>query len=129
MYRLTLASGPANPGPSRSDGKPLEEPFKPPSVRRTKPPHRLDSRINTSPLRPHVFARERFTSWRTPYSITFFHLLSQMFPPDLIDKWRMTVEASVDEGTLKNYAAGLIRFTQFCDKYGLAEDIRMPANE
>ncbi|PBK81214.1 hypothetical protein ARMGADRAFT_1091504 [Armillaria gallica] len=33
------------------------------------------------------------------------------------------------EDTLKNYGAGLLRFTQFCDKFRIPEEKRMPADD
>ncbi|KDR78457.1 hypothetical protein GALMADRAFT_137530 [Galerina marginata CBS 339.88] len=39
------------------------------------------------------------------------------------------LESSVDIETRKNYGAGLLRFTQFCDKFQIPEDQRVPATE
>lgn len=36
---------------------------------------------------------------------------------------------SLDDNTRKNYGAGLLRFTQFCDCLNIPEDARMPASE
>lgn len=37
--------------------------------------------------------------------------------------------ASLDESTRKNYGAGLLRFTQYCDCLDISETARMPASE
>ena len=37
--------------------------------------------------------------------------------------------AGLEPGTAKNYGAGLLRFTQFCNELGVPEDERMPAQE
>lgn len=95
----------------------------------SKPPHCFQSHIDFSPLRPHVPAHERLTCWQTPYSFTYFNILSKIFPVKLIRKWRSIIEASVDQTTRKNYAAGLLRFNQFCNKYNIPENLRMPASE
>ncbi|KAF8226454.1 hypothetical protein L208DRAFT_1161189, partial [Tricholoma matsutake] len=39
------------------------------------------------------------------------------------------LSASVKEQTHENYGAGLLHFTQFCDKYNIHENLRMPASE
>ncbi|KAI0308782.1 hypothetical protein OF83DRAFT_1073028, partial [Amylostereum chailletii] len=36
---------------------------------------------------------------------------------------------SVEPATRVGYAAGLLRFTQFCDEFGVGEEIRMPASD
>jgi hypothetical protein len=87
------------------------------------------NRLKPSPYRPHVLAKDRVTSWRTPYTFHSLKLLSTSFSPELISRWQDVMVASVDEGTRGNYGAGLLRFNHFCDLHHIAESDRMPASE
>ncbi|KAF8960446.1 DNA breaking-rejoining enzyme [Flammula alnicola] len=129
MHRLVLRHGsvPSDPGARVVAG--LSNPEPPSSRTHSKPSHRRDSHISPPYLRPHVFAHERLSSWHTIHGNRFYDELSKSFPPELLSKWRNTLEASVELDTRQNYAAGLLRFTQFCDKYSVPETERMPASE
>ena len=85
--------------------------------------------IKLSPFRPHVLAKNRIQSWSTPYAKSVFEDLKKSFPPETIEKWRSVMLNSIEEVSLQNYGAGLLRFNQFCDKHGIAESSRMPASE
>ena len=116
---------------SRSDGVvPHAIPPLPLSEMRLKHP-RLPSnpqqRISINPLRPHVLAPDRFTSWLTPYGIAKMNSESALFPPEIIIRRHLVMARCVLPVTLKNYAAGLSRFTKFCDDFNIPEDERMPA--
>ncbi len=93
------------------------------------PQGRQYSRINASTFRPHVLTKHRIISWSTPYSQSVFNDLINSFPETTINSWRFVMQLSVSEGTLQNYGAGLLRFTQFCDIHGIPEASRMPASE
>ena len=90
---------------------------------------RKSSKIHPSSYRPYVLARERITSWSTPYSNSCFTELIKTFPKSVIDSWRFVMQSSVTEETLQNYGAGLLRFTQFCNRHNIPEQSRMPASE
>ncbi len=94
-----------------------------------KPRVRQGSMIQPSDFRPFLLASQRIPYWTTPYSINSFAVLSSIYPRDLISAWKNVMLASVTEDTLKNYGAGLLRFTQFCDKFQIPEEKRMPADE
>ncbi|KAF8954391.1 hypothetical protein BDZ97DRAFT_1928382 [Flammula alnicola] len=129
MHRLVLrhGSGPSDPEARLVAGHSDPEP--PSSRTHSKPSRRHDSHIAPSYLRPHVFAHERLSSWHTIHGDRFYNELSKSFPPELLSRWQNTLEASVELDTRQNYAAGLLRFTQFCDKYSVPETERMPASE
>ncbi len=90
---------------------------------------RESSKIRPSSYRPRVLAKERITSWSTPYAKSSFTDLEKMFPKSVIDSWRFVMQSSISEDTLQNYGAGLLRFTQFCDRHNIPEQSRMPASE
>ncbi len=98
------------------------------SLKKT-PRVRKGSKIQNSALCPLVLASQRVPYWETPYSINSFTTLSTVFSPHLIASWKNVMLASVTEDTLKNYGAGLLRFTQFCDSFHVPEVNRMPADD
>jgi len=86
-------------------------------------------RISFNPLRPHVPASDRFTSWLTPYGIARMNAEVSRFPPDIIIRRRLVMARSILPNMLKNYASGLTRFTKFCDDFHIPESERMPASD
>jgi len=74
-------------------------------------------------------AADRFTSWLTPFGIAQMDAQSRLLPPEIIIRRRLVMTRCVVPGTLKNYAAGLSRFTKFCDDFSIPESDRMPASE
>jgi hypothetical protein len=67
--------------------------------------------------------------WETPFFISSLHRLASFVPLETILRWWDVISASVEEQTHENYGAGLLRFTQFCDKHNIHENLRMPANK
>jgi hypothetical protein len=65
----------------------------------------------------------------TPYGQAKLDSLTKIFPPDIIARKRIIMTMAVTPGMLGNYAAGLIRFTKFCDDFHIPEEARMPASE
>src|SRR5882724_1952049 len=65
----------------------------------------------------------------TPYGLECLHSLSQFLPPQIIARECMVLVPAVSQSTLKNYGAGLLRFTQFCDDFNVPESLRIPAPE
>jgi len=79
-------------------------------------------------LRPKVPAADRIRSWETPYSIKFKDKLSESLPPELINTLQSTIFKALAPNTRSSYGAGILRFIEFCDKYNIPENSRMPAS-
>jgi len=90
-------------------------------------PHK-DASITPSAHRPHVLASEWVFLWMTPHGFDHQHELEQLFPESDILKMFFVLTQSLDENTCSNYGAGLLRFTQYCDKLHIPEIQRMPAS-
>jgi hypothetical protein len=89
----------------------------------------VHDRIVPSVLRPLVPAPDRLRFWFTPYGLDHLSQLELSFPLDVIIQNHLVVTQSLSPATLSNYAAGLIRFTKFCDDFHVSEQDRMPASE
>ncbi|KAJ7064539.1 hypothetical protein C8F01DRAFT_1054007, partial [Mycena amicta] len=80
-----------------------------------------------SPYRPFVPAHQRLLAWKTPYGQSQLALDRDLTPKD-----KALMLARVSNGLVKKsqstYAAGLLRFTQFCDERGISEYRRMSAD-
>ncbi|KAI0647832.1 hypothetical protein C8Q79DRAFT_999404 [Trametes meyenii] len=87
------------------------------------------SRSLLSPHRPFVLADECISSWTTPYSIAFRHNISSVLSDTAFSRISDTILKGLETRTKKNYGAGLLRFTQFCDLMKIPESARMPAPE
>lgn len=132
MYRLSLPSTPASAGALSSEESFFIDSPMPHSGESIRRPHFSryhDNTISSSPLQPHVLAQQHISLWKTPFSISSLHRLSSFFPLKTISRWQTVLSASVKEQTHENYGAGLLHFTQFCDKYNIHENLRMPASE
>ncbi|KAJ6467530.1 DNA breaking-rejoining enzyme [Mycena vitilis] len=132
MHRLALLNS-ADAERLRVVGRgPSVSPPQPRSARKHAGPRNSSNpynRLKPSPLRPHVLAKDRIRTWRTPYSFHSLRSLSATFSPELISRWQAVLSASVEEDTHGSYGAGLIRFNHFCDLNNIPEDRRMPASE
>jgi hypothetical protein len=84
--------------------------------------------IVASSLRPHVAAADRLFAWDTPFGIQHRSHLSTIIPDILVDPVLMSIRGALAPQTKSSYAAGLLRWTQFCDKYSIPEADRMPAS-
>lgn len=87
------------------------------------------STIKTSTYRPHVCAEDRLGSWTTPFSHRFRADLNNQLSAEASVSLTRAMLSSLEPGTRKNYGAGLLRFTQFCDQHDIGEDARMPASD
>ncbi|KAJ6570003.1 hypothetical protein B0H10DRAFT_1831943 [Mycena sp. CBHHK59/15] len=132
MHRLALARSAAAErsrvdelGSSVASSRP-QSARKPTGPRNSSNPY---NRLKPSPYRPQVLAKDRITSWRTPYTSHSLKSLSASFSSELISRWQDVLAASVDEDTRGNYGAGLLRFNHFCDLHNIPETDRMPASE
>jgi len=97
--------------------------------RHPKLPSKLQDRIIPNSLCPSVLAVDCFTHWLTPYGIAKLDEATRLFPIHCMIRRRLLISKCVLPSTLSSYAAGLIRFTKFCDDYNVPEADRMPASE
>ncbi|KAG2756260.1 hypothetical protein P692DRAFT_20715949 [Suillus brevipes Sb2] len=89
---------------------------------------RSNAIITPSAHRPPVLASDRVLLWTTPHGTDFQHELETLLPESIILKMFFVALHSLDVDTRSNYGAGLLRFTQFCDRISISEDKRMPAS-
>lgn len=85
--------------------------------------------VAPSPLRPFVLADERLENWSTPHGERFKNDIASFIPPAAASKIFHLILTGLEPRTRKNYGAGLLRFTQFCDQMGIPESRRMPSAE
>ncbi|KAJ3754037.1 hypothetical protein EV360DRAFT_1767, partial [Lentinula raphanica] len=82
-----------------------------------------------NPLCPKVRAKDRIHAWSTPYSIQQRSANIGKYSLNLIESGQKAVSAGLADSTKSSYGAGILRFNQFCDLMGVAENLRMPADE
>jgi hypothetical protein len=131
MYRMHLARAPGSSGAASqegADGSRLPLP-RPGGAKKPCSSTFHDNTIRSSPFRPHILAQDRLLEWRTPHGVASVQTLSRMVPVATISRWHEVLAASVEPATRRNYGAGLLRFMQFCGRYGVAEELRVPASE
>ncbi|EIN14054.1 DNA breaking-rejoining enzyme [Punctularia strigosozonata HHB-11173 SS5] len=80
-----------------------------------------------SPFRPHVPAAERLTSWTSQWSVERQTEAAKDFGIDVAQSPFRIATAALDKDTRESYAAGLLRYAQFCDARGVSEALRIPA--
>jgi len=111
-----------------SRSEPLPTPCIHPSTRIIQPRKPQNGcSIVTSHLRPHVAAADRLFSWDTPFGIRHRDKLAEILPPPLVNSALMAIRGALAPNTKSTYGAGPLRFTQFCDKWSISEEARMPA--
>jgi len=84
--------------------------------------------IKPNDLRPLVPAKERLFFWRTPYGKDHFFDIAKKLPLPLASAACLTIRSALLPTTVTTYAAGMKRFTQFCDRWDIPECDRMPAS-
>ena len=84
--------------------------------------------ISQSVLRPHVAAADRLFTWDTPHAARHRHHLTTSLPSHLVNSALMSIRGAYAPNTKTTYAAGTLRFTQFCDRWNIDEEERMPAS-
>lgn len=104
---------------SLSHAAPL--PLFPISIRKPKLPY--------NPLRPNVRAVDRIHAWHTPYSIAKRQDTSDKLSPRIVELGEKAMQEALADPTKSTYAAGLLRFNQFCNELHIPETLRMPASE
>ena len=97
------------------------------STRKPRKP-RPDRVLIPSSLRPRVMAVDRLFSWRTPYGLSHDESLLAELPPALVESAKISIMGALATSSRSTYAAGLLRFNQFCDKWLISEGARMPAS-
>ncbi|KAF5368148.1 hypothetical protein D9615_010187 [Tricholomella constricta] len=99
-----------------------------PAVQRQPPP------LETLPAPPRVtsctVAPGLFVANPNPLSLAARSLPSHKTQPprELSQIYHLLLE-SLSESTRQSYGAGLLRFTQFCDRLRVSENLRMPASD
>lgn len=83
--------------------------------------------ITNNSFRPHVLAADRLSTWQSTYSIAHIAHLSSRYPRPLVELAK-SVTRHHAPSTRGTYGAGLLRYHQFCDKWGISEHHRMPAD-
>lgn len=89
---------------------------------------RAGCKIAGNNLRPLVTAQDWLFCWDTPYCIEQHKHLPQLVPQTLVEPILMTIQGTLAPNLKSCYAAGLLRWTQFCDKYFIPEIDRMPTS-
>ncbi|KAJ7159705.1 hypothetical protein C8R46DRAFT_1287259 [Mycena filopes] len=79
-----------------------------------------------SALRPLVPARLRSLAWQTPHGIAAMGSRRYLPPKDLA-MVKASICRALAPSSQSNYGAGPLRFTQYCDKNEIPENLRMPA--
>ncbi|RDX48815.1 hypothetical protein OH76DRAFT_1351914 [Lentinus brumalis] len=140
MYREGRTLAPARAGASelaggsqglhtlKRGGRWLSDSPRPSRQRKPRRP-KAGNEIRPSPLRPHVLAEDRILKWRTPAGWQYRTKIASVITQEGADAVFELVLAGLEPDTAKNYGAGLLRFTQFCDELGIQEEGRMPAPE
>ena len=117
----SLTSGLSFPSGSQSKILPVR-------IRKPRKPRKGDT-IVPSIYRPHVLASNRLLEWTSPHTQTFRDTMLQALPESHLTHLFEVMAFSLDQSTRDTYAAGLLRFTQYCDGLNLCETKRMPASE
>lgn len=89
---------------------------------------RPENQITHNNYRPNVSAADRLFCWTTPFAIQRHSELFGGLPPELADHAHSAIRGALAPNSKSSYAAGLLRFTQFCDRWGIPESDRMPAS-
>lgn len=85
--------------------------------------------LTESSLRPRVRAAERLSTWETPFSLEKKSAELAKFPREVIDSGNTVMLAGLAPSTMTTYAAGLLRWSQYCDSMNISEEDRMPASD
>ena len=91
-------------------------------------PHKPQSgySITTSHLCPHVAAADHIFSWDTLRACHWAELAKSL-PGPLVESAMMAIRGGYAPNTKSTYATGPLHFTQFYDKWDIAEEDHMPA--
>ena len=67
-------------------------------------------------------------SWHTPYGLSHDDSLLTELPSALVKSAKMSITGTLAISSRSTYAAGLLRFSQFCNRWQIPEHTRMPAS-
>jgi hypothetical protein len=84
--------------------------------------------ISHNALRPRIAAADRLFAWRTPHGISHDNALLEQLPEQLVESAKLSIRGALAPSTRSTYAAGILRFNQFCDRWSIPETDRMPAS-
>ncbi|KZV59403.1 hypothetical protein PENSPDRAFT_695171 [Peniophora sp. CONT] len=70
-----------------------------------------------------------FVCWKTPFGEERRKAIISKFGQEYYLRLHLVILHSIESGTLSSYAAGLLRFTQFCNELEIPEGERMPASD
>ncbi|KAJ3755149.1 hypothetical protein EV360DRAFT_50275 [Lentinula raphanica] len=85
--------------------------------------------LEEHPLLPQVKAKDRLRSWSSPYSLLSRNERIATYGLNVVTKGEAAKDMDLAESTKSSYAAGLLRFHQFCDLEKIPHMLRMPASE
>ncbi|KAJ6596278.1 DNA breaking-rejoining enzyme, partial [Mycena vulgaris] len=89
---------------------------------------RAGAEIAHNAFRPHVLAEDRLRTWKSPFAVKRDAHFRRSLPAEVVEKTYAAITASSAGPTQSNYAAGILRFHQFCDTHSISEYARMPAS-
>ncbi|KAJ3858659.1 hypothetical protein EV359DRAFT_87405 [Lentinula novae-zelandiae] len=90
---------------------------------------RKDSRIVNNTLRPNVNSADQILAWTSPWSIERKLQDLKSIPLHILQQAEQITASGLTGQTKSSYAAGLLRWHQFCDRESIPELMRMPASE
>ncbi|KAJ3971832.1 hypothetical protein EV361DRAFT_785643, partial [Lentinula raphanica] len=79
--------------------------------------------------RPNVRAAERLNAWTSPFAENQKLSNSLKLPKHILVATQSLIADSFADQTKSSYAAGLLRYHQFCDRENIPDEMRMPATD
>lgn len=79
-------------------------------------------------LSPYVSVADHIFSWCTPFTKVHDTEIAAALPPPLANYARMSIMGALALKTRSSYGVGILCFTQFCDKWHIPENARMPVS-
>ncbi|KAJ7203473.1 hypothetical protein C8J57DRAFT_1101212 [Mycena rebaudengoi] len=122
-----LPAAPRRPAPRLAPVPPAAAPTPIPAPKKARKP-RAGCKIDNNAFRPHVAAVDRLRSWSSPFSLENNAAFRKELLDDAVNKTYAAIFASYAGPMQSNYAAGLLRFHQFCDLHQIPERACMPAS-
>jgi hypothetical protein len=114
--------------PDKSLLQPIDtSPFQTPNISsHSKNRHRFKTK--PSQFRPPVPAASRISTWSSPFSLRAHTSLLSTLPQPLVQNTYNLIRNSLAHNTRSTYGAGVLKFTQFCDEWGIEAEARVPAS-
>jgi len=100
----------------------------PPSSNPHPTPSSRASKLTFSKFRPPVSASDCLRAWTSPFALRKRQHLNTLLPPPLVDAAFRVTHDALAPSTRSTYAAGMLRFHQFCDSWDINEEAHMPAS-